>query len=183
MGLSLTLPLLSPSPYAAISFLSCQCPFASFKHFLSNSVLSCHIHHPMYLFFLACLCLLPLPGWVLSSYLFRHPRFQCCCGSLPASTVTAIPWVHTIPQMRARQKQGQGGTERRQLSGRDECTWERETLYVVIRCRWHPELRMKPFFNQLIAAALRTHILHWSSSDQICYINKNSIRMNHFIIV
>lgn len=30
VGLSLTFPLLSASPCAAISFLSCQCPFASF---------------------------------------------------------------------------------------------------------------------------------------------------------
>lgn len=34
--------------------------------------------------------------------------------------------------MRERQKQGQGGTERKQLSGRrDECTQEREMLYML----------------------------------------------------
>lgn len=35
-------------------------------------------------------------AWARSSYLFRRPTFQHCCGSLPASLVTAIPRVPTI---------------------------------------------------------------------------------------
>lgn len=38
----------------------------------------------------------PLLGWAHSSYLLRRPTFQRCRGSLPASLVTAIPWVPTI---------------------------------------------------------------------------------------
>lgn len=86
-------------------------------------VQSCHTHHPMYLLLPACSLSLPsVSGGALGSYLLRHPTFQCCRGSLPASTVTAIPWVHTIPQMRERQKSGIGWHGEKAAQRRGECT-------------------------------------------------------------